>query len=56
MFGSTKQAVSAGMGLSLNGTTFDQVFDIDSVQHEFGMSGHRTHIIARSAKKGRSAS
>ena len=50
-------SVSAGMGLSLSGTGyFDQVFDIDTVHHEFGMSGHRTSITARSAKQGRSAS
>jgi hypothetical protein len=49
--------VALGMGLSLNGTTyFDQTFDIDDIHHDFGMSGHRTHIVARSAKEGRSAS
>jgi hypothetical protein len=49
--------VSAGMGLELTGTdNFDQTFDIDTVHHDFGMSGHRTHITARSAKSGRSAS
>jgi hypothetical protein len=48
--------VAAGMGLQLNGTDFDQTFDIDSVHHEFGMSGHRTSITARAAKQGRSAS
>ncbi|WP_342711445.1 hypothetical protein AAFG13_06125 [Bradyrhizobium sp. B124] len=50
-------AVAAGMGLSLKGTEyFDQSFDIDTVVHDFGMSGHTTHITARSAKEGRSAS
>jgi hypothetical protein len=49
--------VSAGMGLQLSGTNyFDQTYDIDTVHHNFGMSGHRTHIVARSAKQGRSAS
>ncbi|WP_407146230.1 hypothetical protein [Bradyrhizobium sp. ORS 86] len=50
-------SVSAGMGLQLTGSTyFDQVFEIDTVHHEFGMSGYRTSITARSAKSGRSAS
>jgi hypothetical protein len=50
-------SVNASMGLSLSGTNyFDQTFDIDTVHHDFGMSGHLTHITARSAKKGRSAS
>jgi hypothetical protein len=49
-------SVTAGMGLQLNGTDFDQVFEIDHVQHDFGMSGHRTHITARSPKQGRTAS
>ena len=50
-------SISAGMGLQLNGTGyFDQTFDIDSVHHEFGMSGHRTRIVARSAGEGREAS
>lgn len=50
-------SVAAGMGLSLTGTQFfDQTFDIDTVHHEFGMRGHTTHITARSAKKGRTAS
>ena len=48
-------SVSAGMGLSVNGTDFDQTFEIDHVQHEFGMSGFRTHITARSSN-GRTAS
>jgi hypothetical protein len=49
-------SVQAGMGLQLNGTDFDQVFEIDAVHHDFGMSGHLTHITARSPKSGRSAS
>ncbi|WP_024516859.1 hypothetical protein [Bradyrhizobium sp. Tv2a-2] len=49
-------SVQAGMGLQLSGTDFDQVYDIDEVHHDFGMSGHRTHITARSPKSGRSAS
>ena len=49
--------VQAGMSLSLSGTDFfDQSFEIDTVQHDFGMSGHLTHITARSAKTGRTAS
>jgi hypothetical protein len=48
--------VQAGMGLQLNGTDFDQVFEIDHVSHDFGMSGHRTHITTRSRKTGRTAS
>lgn len=49
-------SVHAGMGLQLNGTIyFDQVYDIDTVHHEFGMRGHTTHITARSPKQGRSA-
>jgi hypothetical protein len=50
-------SVQAGMGLQLSGTNyFDQVYDIDTVHHEFGMSGHRTSITARNAKGGRQAS
>lgn len=48
--------VVPGMGLSVSGTDFDQTFDIDGVQHDFGMSGHRTNITARSAGEGREAS
>jgi hypothetical protein len=33
--------VPAGMGLTLTGTDyFDQIFDIDTVHHDFGMRGH----------------
>jgi hypothetical protein len=46
--------VSASMGLQLVGTAFDQQLDIDTVHHDFGMSGHRTHITARAASAGRS--
>lgn len=49
-------SVQAGMGLQLNGSDFDQTFEIDTVHHDFGMSGHRTHITARSPKSGRTAS
>lgn len=49
-------SVSAGMGLSVSGTDFDQTFDIDSVHHNFGMGGYRTHITARSGKQGREPS
>ncbi|WP_024517080.1 hypothetical protein [Bradyrhizobium sp. Tv2a-2] len=49
--------VYAGMGLKLSGTKlFDQTYDIDTVHHNFGMPGHRTHITARGAGEGRSAS
>jgi hypothetical protein len=45
--------ISAGMGVQLNGTgTFDQIFDMDSVHHRIGMSGHTTMITARSALGG----
>ncbi|MCP1838792.1 hypothetical protein ACVIHI_008285 [Bradyrhizobium sp. USDA 4524] len=47
-------AVAASMALSLE--YFDQTFDIDTVSQDFGMSGHTTHLTARSAKKGRSPS
>lgn len=49
-------SVQAGMGLQLNGTDFDQLYEIETVHHEFGMSGHLTSIQAKSAKAGRSAS
>ncbi len=48
-------SVSAGMGLQLSGTHFDQTYDIDSVHHEFGIGGFQTSIVARSAKAGRTA-
>jgi hypothetical protein len=49
--------VYAGMGLTLTGTGyFDQTYDIDTVHHKIGMSGHTTSLTARSAKAGRQAS
>jgi len=49
--------ISAGMDLQINGTGyFDQSYQMDSVHHEFGMSGHKTNITARSAGAGRSSS
>ena len=50
-------SVNVAMGLQLNGTGyFDQAYQMDTVSHEFGMSGHRTNITAKSALQGRSAS
>lgn len=50
-------SVNVSMGLQLNGTGFwDQLYEMDSVHHEFGMSGHRTSITARAPKNGRKAS
>lgn len=49
-------SVHAGMKLQLNGTDFDQSLDIDTAHHDFGMSGYKTHITAKSAKSGRTAS
>jgi len=50
-------AINVAMELALNGTgTFDQSYEMDTVHHEFGMSGHRTSITARAGKGGRSAS
>lgn len=47
--------VQAGMGLQLNGTDhYDGVYDLDTVRHDFGMSGHRTHMTARGPGEGRS--
>ncbi len=49
--------VNVAMGLQLNGTGFwDQTYEMDTVHHEFGMSGHLTSITARAGKGGRSAS
>jgi hypothetical protein len=45
--------VFAGMGLSLNGTDFDGIYDLDTVHHAIGMSGHKTSIPARRASAGR---
>lgn len=48
---------NVGMGLLLSGTGFwDQIYEMDCVHHEIGMSGHRTNITARAGKGGRSAS
>jgi hypothetical protein len=48
---------NVSMGLQLTGTGYwDQMYEMDCVHHEIGMSGHRTNITARSGKGGRSAS
>lgn len=47
--------VHAGMKLQLQGSDFDQSLDMDTVHHNFGMSGHLTHINAKSDKSGRAA-
>jgi hypothetical protein len=47
-------AIDVGMKLRLQGTMFAQDFDMDSVHHAIGMSGHSMTIHAKSAKKGRS--
>lgn len=44
----------AGMDLELRGTAFAQKFEIDQVNHSFGMGGHRMTIGATNARKGRS--
>jgi len=50
-------SINVAMGLQLSGTgVWDQMYEMDTVHHEFGMSGHRTTITARSSKDGRSAS
>jgi len=50
-------SINVAMGLQLTGTGYwDQLYEMDTVHHEFGMSGHRTSITARSPKDGRSAS
>lgn len=49
--------VQAGMGLNLSGTEYyDGTYDMDTVNHTFGMSGHRTHITARGPGEGRTVS
>jgi len=49
--------VNVNMSLQLSGTGYwDQTYQMDAVHHEFGMSGHRTSITARSGKGGRQAS
>ena len=50
-------SINVGMGLQVSGTgVYDQLYDMDTVHHEFGMSGYTTSITARSPKSGRSAS
>jgi hypothetical protein len=49
--------INIGMGLQLNGTGFwDQLYEMDTIHHVFGMRGHRTHITARAGLGGRTAS
>lgn len=49
--------INVAMGLQLTGTGFwDQTYQMDTVHHQIGMSGHRTNITARGAMGGRSAS
>jgi hypothetical protein len=48
--------INPAMGLSLSGTDFDQLYQIEEIHHEFGMSGHTMTIHAKSSKGGRSAS
>ena len=41
------------MGLQLNGTGyFDQTYQIDFVEHTFGMKGHKMWISAKTASSG----
>lgn len=40
--------INAGMGLALVGTEFDNVYEIDNIVHEFGMSGYTMTITAKS--------
>jgi hypothetical protein len=50
-------SINVAMGLQLNGTGyFDQLYEMDTVHHEFGMSGYTTSITARSPKSGRTPS
>lgn len=50
-------SINVAMGLSVSGTGFfDQSYTIDSIHHQFGMSGHTMSITARDGKGGRSAS
>lgn len=48
-------ACVAGMQLQLIGTPFAQTYEIDEVQHSFGMGGYRMTISARNPKEGRTA-
>lgn len=50
-------SINVAMGLQVQGTgVFDQMYEMDTVHHEFGMSGHTTSITARSPKGSRTAS
>ena len=43
--------INVGMGLHLSGTGYwDQVYEMDTVSHSFGMAGHVVRIVARSRK------
>jgi phage protein D len=44
-----------GMALELQGTAFSGKYPIESVSHQFGMSGYTTTITAKGPSKGRSA-
>lgn len=46
----------AGMGLQLTGTAFAQMFEIDQVDHEFGMRGYRMSVTARNFGQNRDLS
>ena len=46
--------IDVAMKLQLNGTSFAQSYDMDSISHAFGMRGHTMTISAKSAKAGRS--
>ena len=48
-------SIDIGMGLQLQGTAFDQSYDMDRIDHTIGPSGHTMSIEARSAKQGREA-
>jgi hypothetical protein len=45
-------SIDAGGSVSLSGTPFDGTYQIDSVHHEFGMSGHKMTITAKSLGEG----
>jgi phage protein D len=47
--------IDAAMKLRLQGTPFDQDFDMESISHSIGQGGHTMSISAKSAKKGREA-
>lgn len=46
-------SIDVGMGLQLQGTAFDQTFEMDSIHHSLGQGGHTMRITAKSAKQGR---